>query len=398
MADKEAIPSVGKSDKSLEQQIQDLVAQEQKLVKETETKKEAASTETFSQIAKFLPRLIQRTLAKLEASTVYQTFKLPGRDYVVQDRRLSARETPAKEKEASIAEESKTSLQELLIQKGKLVKTKEKGYENYLGEAAGRRGIPESKAAQERLMQFLTRFEQALLKRFEQGAKLGQEVPNGQWKFFKKTVQQWHDFFARLVKRTVWRRVAAEQVQEWIFRGLVERQAKATVISDWALANGQLEKFVRYKLSPEAQNFLAMLAQAQPGQKLPKEQLRRFLSGELEYLAIKSGEEEQLFSQAPTKGKFLTTAQAEEKVAGDLGLQLGAQLQEKEKLLKRGKKGHGSLVPSPWSEESAEPETQFVPWWQFGPFKKLRGPFRWFVAVFYLILISLMVVGVLSLI
>lgn len=395
----------GEKAPEFEQEIQDLQAlinQEQKLAKEAEGTKQTVSAETLAQLAKYLPRLIQRTLAKLDATQVYQTFKLPGRDVIVRDRRQAEGEAKTKEKSDSIAAESKQSLEELLLQKGKLIKPKEQTYENYLGDVSKQLPLSEQKVAAGRLQQFFSRFEETLLKRFERGAKMEQPIQNGECSFLQKTAVQWRNFFGRFVARTVKRYIGMEQIQEWIYRGLVQRQARATVISDWTLTNGQLEKFVRYRLPGEAQNFAQMLAALQPGSKLSKEELKRFLSGELEYLAIKAAQEEAAFVQAPLKGKFLTTAQAEEKVASDLGLQLGAQLREKEKVLRdlggrRRRGGGGGLFGETSEEESQVPETPFIPWWQFGPLRKGRGPARWFVAVFYLVLISLVVVGILSL-
>ncbi|MBI4125536.1 MAG: hypothetical protein HY466_06390, partial [Deltaproteobacteria bacterium] len=266
-------------------------------------------------------------------------------------------------------------------------------YENYLGDVSGKPAAPEQRAARQRVAELFTRFEQALLRRFEQGAPLEQPAQDGQFQFLKKTLQQWQNFFARFARRTVLRRVAADQIQEMIFRGLVQRQARATVISDLSLVNGQLEKYARHHLSAEAQNFLAMLAQLQPGQRLRQDQLRKFLAGELEYLAIRAAEEEAAFAMAPLKGKFLATAQAEAKVAGELGLQLGAQLKEKERLL-REEKSPRSRVPGPWSNEAgAEPETQFIPWWQYGALKKHRAPLRWFLLACLLAAILLALAG-----
>lgn len=375
---KEPLQPVAKTDKVVEE-VQDLITQEQFLAKQAE--KQPPKEELLQKFTQHLPRLIQKTLAKLEASQVYQTFKLPGRDYVVRDQREKAEAQKTPTERESIAAESKKPLQELLVQRGKLIPAREKGYENYLGEVPARAGSPELKAARQRIAEFFSRFEQTLLKRFEGGEEIVRGLADGQLQFLKKTLQQWQDFFARFARRTVLRKVAADQIQEMIFRGLVQRQARATLISDLSLTGGQLERFARHHLSPEAQNFAAMLAQLSPGQRLNKDQLRRVLAGEMEYLAIRAAEEEQAFAMAPAKGKFLATAQAEEKVAHDLGLQMGAQLREKEKVLRDlggRRKGPGSRVPGPESEE-VEQGSQFIPWWQYGPLKKFRTPLGWFL-------------------
>lgn len=383
----EPIQAVSKKDQAFEE-LQDLIVKEQHL--ERQVQKRPAQEGLLQKFTQHLPRLIQRTLAKLEAQTVYQTFKLPGRDYVVSDQRDKSAASQTKSQAETIAEESKRPLEELLVQRGKLVPAKEKGYTNYLGEVSTKPATPEQKAAQERVLEFFSRFEKTLLKRFEQGADIEQPLLNGRFQFLRKTLKQWQDFFARFVQRTVKRKVAAGEIQEMIFRGLVQRQTKVTVISDFSLTNGQFEKYTRHRLTPEAQNFLAMLTGLQPGQRLSKEELRRFLSGDLEYLAIRAAEEEAAFAKAPLKGKFLTTAQAEERVAHDLGLQLGAQLKEKEKVL-RGLGGRKRGFPG--GGEFDEEGPQFIPWWQYGPFKKHRTPLRWFLFACLVGVVGLILAG-----
>ncbi|MDZ4224795.1 MAG: hypothetical protein U1D33_02695, partial [bacterium] len=65
-----------------------------------------------------------------------------------------------------------------------------------------------------------------------------------------------------------------EMVQEWTFRGLVKKEARATVISDLVLANGQHEKFVRFKLAQNAAALAERLVLLDPGTKLPQEALK----------------------------------------------------------------------------------------------------------------------------
>ncbi|MBI4125718.1 MAG: hypothetical protein HY466_07305, partial [Deltaproteobacteria bacterium] len=146
-------------------EVQDLITKEQFLDRQAE--KQPAKEDLLQQFTKHLPRLIQKTLAKLEASQVYQTFKLPGRDYVVRDQRDKAMSEKVQDQRETIAEESKKPLEELLVQRGKLVPAKEKGYENYLGDVSGKPAAPEQRAARQRVAELFTRFEQALLRRFE---------------------------------------------------------------------------------------------------------------------------------------------------------------------------------------------------------------------------------------
>lgn len=391
--------------KELQDELEKLIGQGERFVKETSGEKKPVDPQLFQQNFQNLPRLIQKTLQKLEASQVYQTFKLAGSDYVVHDRREARgreaeRQEGKKDAGRSIAEESKMSLEELLLQRGKLTAAKEKGYENYLGDPSKKILIPEQRAAQERLNKLFTHFEKALLRRFEQGEEMAQLAEPGRFSFLKKTADQWRQFFAHFTSRTVKRHVSVNEVQEWIFRGLVQKNAKATVVADLSVSNGQLEKFVRFRLSQAAQSLAERLAQLEPGARLSQSELEKYFSEELEYLAIKNAEPDAAWALGPTKGKFFGTAQAEEKVASDLGLQLSAQLREKQKVLRdlgRHKKGAGG---SGWGDEegaSEEVPKVFVPWWSW-PFQKRTGPVRWFVAVTYLVIISLLVLGLWSLV
>src|SRR3989338_4887791 len=103
-----------------------------------------------------LTRLLQQAVRQVDSSQVYQTFKLPGTQTMVHDRRGKTEEASVGK---TIAEESKMSTEELLVQLGKLSATKEKNYENYLADPASRLKMPEQKAAEERLQKMLTRFE-----------------------------------------------------------------------------------------------------------------------------------------------------------------------------------------------------------------------------------------------
>ena len=397
------IQPVGKGSETpdLEQELLHLIGQEEKLSKEVEQEKKPVRSEVLQEISRNLPRLIQKTLQKIDANQVYQTFKLPGTDYVVHDRREQKAEESTKEKgkekeihpdkARAITQESKMSLEELLVQKGK--------YPNYFADPAKKMLLPEQRVAEERLQKLFTRFEKALLQRFEQGAEMGKKLQNGHPSFLKKTTDQWREFFSHFTKRTVKRQVPLEQVQELTFRGLVKKEARATVISDMALTNGQIEKFVRFRLSLAAQNLMERLAVLEPGVKLAPADLVEHLAEELEYLAIKNASPEITWAQAPQQGKFLGRAQTEEKVAQDLGLQMRGQFQEKQKglnKLKGNKKGFGFGSSG---EEEAQPDSNFVfvPWWQRA-FVKPTGPVRWFVMMTYIVVLALLFFAVWSIV
>lgn len=391
------IQPIGKGDKGvdLQKELEALIQKEETLTRQAGEERKTLDAETLAQISRTLPTLIQNRLQKIDAAQVYRTFKLAGTDHVVHDNReksASEKETTKQEPRKTIAQEAKTPLEELVLQKGK--------YPNYFADPSSRMKAPEQQAAEGRLVKFFTRFENALLRRFEEGEHLVRHAPEGRFSFLKKTAEGWRDFFAHFAKRTVKRRVPVEQVQEWTFRGLVKKEARATVISDLVLANGQYEKFARFKLAQTAAALAERLALLDPGTRLSQDELKQQASKELEYLAIKNGEGEAAFVQAPTKGKFLGSAQMEEKVASDLGLQLGEQLREKQKILRKAgqaKRGGGGLFGREEDEGSAggDQPGAFVPWWQFGPLRRPKGPVRWFVVLTYFVIISAIVLAVL---
>ncbi|MDO8526287.1 MAG: hypothetical protein Q7T03_01210 [Deltaproteobacteria bacterium] len=383
---KQSVQPVGAHTKGIDD-IRLLIAQEQNLEKEVVQEKKPATLDTLVQISRDIPRLIQKSLQKVDASLVYQTFKLPGSDYTVHDNREG--KGTVQDKVQTIADESRMSLDALLIKKGK--------YENFFADPSQKIKVPEQKAAEERLQKLFNRFEKILLQRFEKGTVLEQKS-EGRFSFLNKTADQWRNFFGHFTKRTVKRHVALEAVGEWTYRGLVKKDSKTTLISDLALINGKTEKFVRIRLSEAAQNLAARLASLEPGIKFSADELMECFTEELEYLAIKQGETSLSWVQAPTKGKFLGTAQAEEKVALDLGLQLSAQLKEKElafKKMGRGKKGSGGFAGLE-EENPSEEGGAFVPWFQMS-FGKKTGPMKWFVPVFYFVVIAALILGVLSL-
>lgn len=395
----------------IQREVQDLIRKGESLTHRAQEEKKPLDAETIAQISKHLPRLIQRTLQKIEASAVFRTFKLAGRDVVVVDRReekIAAKEGPegkeAKPDEAKkIKEESKKPIEEMILMRGKLSPAREKEYENYLSDPAMRMRMPEQKAAEERLLKLLTKFEKLLLKRFEGGEEVASPKQEGEASFLRKTVEQWRQFFSRFVARTVLRTVSPEQLAEGLFRGLVQKPSRATVISDLALTNGQVEKFARIPLQTPEQALQVFLQKLEPGAKLSKEELKRLAAGDLEYLAIKELETEAAFTRAPQKGKFFETAQIEAILSQELGIQLGDQLREKEKLIReaaarkrgsgKGGSGGGFFGEASSGEESG-PREQFVPWWQYG----LQKPtVRWSLAALLFILFLGILIGLTAL-
>lgn len=388
----------GKSEtaKEAESRLRDLIGEEQKLNRQAG--KESGpklNAEVLHRMAQALPRLIQRTLEKVDSSQVYRSFHLPGSDRVVHDRReergagAKSEATAASKPEnraESIGKESKMPMEGFLIHKGKLSPETGKTYENFLSDPSTRmRSVnPEQQAAQSRLQKLLTLFEKRLIQRFEEGEQQSKSFQKGEPHFLNKTGKEWRSFFAKFAARTLRKQTPMAEIREAVFRGFVEGKGKAVLISDLTHTGGLVEKFVRLRLADaSAQSGRNLFQQMQPGTRVAAEQLHSHLKGDVDYLALRQAEGELPWSRAAEKGKFFDSA-AEAIVAGNLGVQLHEQLKEKAGWLKRhggGKKRGGTDL---WGEEGDSGaggggEGQFIPWWQHG-----RNPrkIRWGLAAF----------------
>ena len=183
--------------------------------KPAETQPEGEPAQTLSpKVAQQLLSLAREAGAaarQIDSAQVYQTFKLPGTQTWVHDRRGKTEEKPEQGK--TLEAESKMSLTELLVRKGRLTPAKEKEYENFLADPSSRMKVPEQKAAEDRLKKMLTRFEELIIKRFEEDAGVAKFAKEGQSSFLKKTYEQWRQFFDHFRHRTVKRQIDAEQLQ-----------------------------------------------------------------------------------------------------------------------------------------------------------------------------------------
>ncbi|MDO8494552.1 MAG: hypothetical protein Q7S68_04370 [Deltaproteobacteria bacterium] len=375
-------------EKNVEEELQRLILQEQKLQSQSEKSPRQLDANSLAKMAHQLPRLIQQTLQKIDANQIYRTFQLPGKDKIVHDNRDQKGAGSRESEKDSIAEEAKKPLTDLALREGNLIEKKPKTYENYLGDVASRFKEPtESKPLRggDRLEQLFTLFERILLRRFEKGEQIAQWLKEGVLSFLFKTDNQQREFFSRFQARTVWKKVPLDFIQEIRFRGLVQKGSKTTAIFDLTFLNGRTEKFARLRLPAEDGGLAAQLQKMQAGDVVPKENLRRISPGDLSYLAIKYGMGEQIFSEAPQKGKFLQTAQMEETVASHLGITRS-----------RGGKKVGGLLGGALAGEEGEEEQKekFVPWWQYGDRKKMvKKPFQVFIyfIIFCVGLIALLV-------
>jgi len=105
-----------------------------------------------------IPRFLRSVQKRLDSSHVYQSFKLPGTSYVVQDRRgETIAETPPEEKNSAFE-----------VKDGRIITAKEKSYVNYLGEKQFLQGEVFKPLVKE-ILRLLSEFEKLLVERFEKG-------------------------------------------------------------------------------------------------------------------------------------------------------------------------------------------------------------------------------------
>lgn len=288
-----------------------------------------------------VPKFLRSVQKRQESSWVYQSFKLPGTNYLVRDRRGGKAPDEAAKKDQGFE-----------MKDGKLHSAKEKSYVNYLGDRQMLQPKVPKGAASE-ISRLLSEFEKLLVDRFEKGKKIAQESADGKPHFKLKTDAQWRSFFSKFLKRTVWKQGELSALKQFIFRGLVQMKrgggAYAMLIGDMMMADGKMDKFARLKVLSDVAKLLANL---EPGSTLEAEIIRKGLSvEEFKYLALahKHGEKGVRTGAEPTRGMF-GQLKTEEQVAEKLGL-------------RRRKKGGAYGGPIKWGEKDEEEEKHaFVPW------------------------------------
>lgn len=353
---------------------------------------ELAATKEGFQLREIIPHFIKQTAQMVDAQKVYQHFRLPGKDRIVEDRR----DRPQGEKVPDRSEKDKsaeTGKEGLTLKRGTLVPERSKDYKNYLGDRSSLSAPPEQQAATERVERLLSAFERLVIARFEGGREIVQAFVNGEVRFGGKTIDEWRQFFSSMGDRTVARKTLLAEIQEFLFRGVIPREGRGIVIADVTHANGRVEKFVRFGVIAEA---LAKLKTLVPGQTFGKEALAGLTGEELVYLALATARGTDFtMSDAPTLGKFMGGA-AEARAAEELGIALEGQLHAKTQLLKRRGKGPGGFR-WPGKEIPEETPYQFVPWWKWGNLAR-PSKTKWLTIMMYLSLltISLIAIGTLT--
>jgi hypothetical protein len=341
------------------------------------------------QVMRMLPQFMQAVAKNVDAATVYEHFRLPGRDRIVHDRReggIGEAEKADKKKEG--AKGRRTDFE---IKRGGLVRQKEKSFINYLGDRLGRTTLIEKKPSEGRAERPLSPFEGLVVARFEDGRNVKKESPNGKARFWAKTEAQWKDFFSKFLDRIVAKKVSYEDIKEFLFRGLIPKGTKGIVISDMVLHNGRIEKFIRFSIIADA---LAKLKALLPGDVFGSERLAGLTGEEFLYLALAVAKGHDLFtSPLPAAGKFMS-GQAEEKAARELGLPLPGQTHMRgEKLRPKGRRAPFTGLFDKREGEPDEIPYQFIPWWHWANLKR-SGPLRWATVVFYASLLAMALIGI----
>lgn len=339
------------------------------------------------QVAKLLPHFMQAAAKNVDAAQVYEHFRLPGRERLVHDRRDEAEGKGKDEKASERARHH--DVEGLEIRRGRLTKTEEKTYENYLGDRMAR-AQPEARAESgSRIERLLSQFEQMLVERFEDGRNVAQESADGKPRFLAKTDSQWKDFFAKFMDRIISKKVSFEEIREFLFRGLVPKGNKGIVISDMVLADGRIEKFVRFGVIADA---LAQIKALMPGDVFGKEGLG-MMGEDLMYLALAVSRGRDIAtSPMPAAGKFISGT-AEERAAQELGIFAPGAEGRGPQVKGRGRR---SPFTGLFDREGGEPEElpyQFIPWWHWGNLKR-PSKSRWTTIVFYIALLAMGLLGI----
>ena len=345
--------------------------------------------------------LIKQQQSGVDARQAFQQFRLQdGRN--VMDRRDQFMGRPAEAAEQAGKELSKEAAKEAAKDAAKeAAKGAEKEAPAKEAKGGEKAGISaalkmsdslDQRAASKRLDEMLSKFEKLVLERFEGGKEIAKESADGKPHYAPKTEAEWKQFFKSFLDRTVVKKTLLDDIKQFFMRGVLQKGGKGIFIGDMHLANGRIEKFVRFSIIAEA---LARLRAMMPGSQITKEMLGKMTSEDLLYLALAATRgREYAYSQEAAKGRF-GPAGAEAKAAEALGISLDQQLAKKARELRERKGGRGGMA---WYEKDGEPEElpyQFVPWWQWGNLNN-PGPTKWITRAMYGALFIVSLIGIVA--
>lgn len=240
----------------------------------------------------------------------------------------------------------------------------------------------------------LSEFETAVVARFEGGEAQAQPHPDGQPKFLQKTTHQWKEFFKAFLPRSVVKEVPMEQLAEaHTFRALLQKAGESgtgVLISDLALASGQIEKFTRIEL-PLA-GIAQQLQQLPAGATVTTALLEKHVQADqLRYVAIRprGGDEIGPTAQRDTGGLF-TSQRTETLVAAQLGIRQPLPQTDTPAVGSGARAKHGRRGLLDGDALSDEFSRHVIPsWWER---EQRRGPKRWFVPVTFGVLIAFLAI------
>ncbi len=309
-----------------------------------------------SRLGQILQNIFQR------AEGAMQAFRIPGTNKMVVDHRDEGKEG---KKGADQKDRAHGSPSQLEIKEGKTHDVHERGYENYLAD----RKLPfaERQVEGKTKERPLSDFEKLVVERFEKAKTLEAASKDGKAHFLEKTIEQWRDFFAKFSERTGKRVADLSDIQEFLFRGVVKKDAaKAVMISDIIHSDGKTDKFARFSIL--YQKLGDLFSKLLPGEVVSKQSVAEgLLSEELMYLALNPPDIEKGFimEKGPKLGMFARES-TEARVAKELGLvgyDKGSPQSEHRHIASAKKKGNQGLFK--WlmgdKEEVIEDRGQFVP-------------------------------------
>ena len=367
---------------------QDVIKQVEEQVKQALSYSEAGKvSEQFNKLKEVAKQLV-------DARGAFQHLKL--KDRVIPDNRDKPKAKPEHDKPEK--GRSRHETKDFEVVKGRLVAAKDKKesegyYANRMNSGQHVQADPRNAATRSVIERILNTFERLLIERFENGRPIVQEHPDGQPLLSEKSLAEWQQFFTSFGDRSVGRKLNLADVRDFLFRGLVQKGDKAIVVADVNLANGKVEKFIRFQVLDD---LLQKLKTMQPGQSFSKDALQK-LSGEELYvlaLAVAQGGGFE-FSPQAAKGKFLLGS-TEEYTKRELGLSPPENPQHRAQ--KSARKGRGGLFSGSWKEREVWEEDlpQFVPWWSWGKIQR-REKTESVRSIFYMALIIVSILAVLAL-
>ncbi len=341
------------------------------------------------QVMRMLPHFIQAAAKNVDAAQVYEHFRLPGRERIVHDRREDGK-AEGKEERAPLRDAARAELaKDMEIREGKLVRHEGRAYENYLGERTARGAPAERAELLTKVERLLSASEQLVVERFEGGRDVARESADGRARFLPKTEAQWKEFFSKFMDRLIAKRVSIDEIREFLFRGLVPKGNKGVVISDMVLADGRVEKFVRFGVLAEV---MAQLKALLPGDVFGRDRLGT-MGEDLLYLALAVSRGKDIAtSPLPSAGKFISGT-AEERAAQELGIPVQGQ---SSKGAQRTKGGRRAPFTGLFDREGGEPEDlpyQFIPWWHWANLKRPTKS-KWATILFYIALLAMGLLGI----